>query len=195
MPTKQSLKKGNPVKKLLTVTLATCLTIIFAFVPEGHCLKSKNLYEMLNAKEEVKVYIADITNSSGDNKADLVSLKNILENDLITRMTITFKVVPNKEKADITIGCDITEFIWKEDDPVDMLVGAAGVIMDAMVKDNYSRIQAIFTVTNSKGKRMWSKALKATITKKKISSEESMKLLNERIVKIFMRECLSKTHG
>ncbi len=135
-------------------------------------------------------------------KADTAGLRKAVENALETRMTLSFKPVSNIEEADIAVECDINEFFWTDADPVDNIAGLGAIAYDAAIKENYSRMQAVFAVKDlkekftkrakDKGKPLWEENVKATITSKKMGKEESVALMNEKITKIFMRDCFSK---
>lgn len=183
------------MRKYISVLLVATTVLTFGFSESGECRMKKNLYTMLSEMKEVKVCVSSVTDSSGNAEADLAGLKKVIEDSLASRMTINFKVVPNQSDADIVIGCDILEFLWTDKDPVDNIYGVGAIVMDAVTTQNYGRIQAIFTVTDAKGDQIWKKRLKATITSSTMTRDESIYMLNERLVKIFMRDCLSKTHA
>jgi hypothetical protein len=181
------------VKKFIISALL--IGLVFVLAERGECRPKKNLYNLLSGRNVVNTYVTNIINSSGNKKADLRGLKKILEDALVTRMTINFKIVPEKE-ADIVINCDIVEFLWTDKDPVDNLTGIVPITLDAIKKENYARMQAVFTVYDAKkDKQLWQRKLKATITDKIMGEYDSISMINERIVKIFMRDCFSKTHG
>jgi hypothetical protein len=78
--------------------------------------------------------------------------------------------------------------------------------MDIAMVENYARLQALFTVEKGDKKIVlkrlrrllrrsniiWKRELQATITKKDMSEQESVPLLEDRIVEVFIRECFSK---
>lgn len=167
--------------------------VTMMFVAEGLCRLKPNLYDDLSEREVVKVYVEKIKDSSGAAGADTAALWKLLEDELVARMTITFEAVSERAEADISVGCDITEFLWTAEDPIDNLAGTVGLVLDTLTKSHYARMQAIFTVTDvKKNKLMWKKKLKATITDNSMGPAESVYMLNERMVKMFFRDCLSK---
>ncbi|MCK4852159.1 MAG: hypothetical protein KAS86_03505 [Candidatus Omnitrophica bacterium] len=183
--------------RTLIVIFALGIVPVHFLADRAECREYANLYERFSKKEVVKIHVSDVTDSTGGlNMGDLEALRGMLENALVTRMTINFEPVPDMEEADIAVSCDITEFLWTEDDPIDMITGIGPILMDAMIRENYTRLQAVFTVTDpGRGRTLWRKKLKATITDKKIPESESVSMAEERLVKVFMRECFSKTHG
>ena len=181
------------MKKILAVTLVAAVALSFVCMPDAECRTKKNLYKKFSGKEEVKVYVMNVTDSSGKAKADLRALKETLENALTTRMTINFKVVPDEKEADIIIAADITEFTYMDTDPIDNISGSAAIVYDAMTQEHYVRMQAVFTVTDAKkNKKIWHEKIKATVTDKTMSQDDSIIMANERMVKVFMRDCFGK---
>ncbi|MBU0683264.1 MAG: hypothetical protein ABIH85_02755 [Candidatus Omnitrophota bacterium] len=166
---------------------------ICGFIQNAESREKANLYKELSAKDEVKVYINKISDSAHAGKADEVSLKQKLEEALSARKSINFKIVSIPEESDITLKCDIVEFIWMEEDPIDEVHGIGPAVFDAIKKDNYVRMQIVFSVLDSKtNEELWHKKLKTTITKTKMDEEASIPLANEGIIKIFIRECFNK---
>ena len=180
---------------------------VFLFPCEGHCRMRENLYDMMSDAKEVRVYVADVTDSSGQAGNMRSSLKKAIEDALATRMTINFALVPDKDDADIVITCDVIERIWMEEDPIDQIHGIGPAAMDVVMKENYARMRAIFTVERG-GKKIilkrlkrllrrsrivWEQEIQATITKAVMPEEESILLLDDRIVAVFMRKCFSKS--
>ncbi|MFC1808172.1 hypothetical protein ACFL0T_07420, partial [Candidatus Omnitrophota bacterium] len=148
------------------------------------------LYQMTKDMAVVRVHILDIENSSDSDKVDVSGLKKSLEDVFANRKSINFEVVGSKSDADLLISCDVQKFIWKEDDPLDFLVGTA---YDLLTSENYAYLEAHFDVFNAKkGRRLWSRKLKVDYTKANMPVDESIPLINEKTAKIFMRDCFSK---
>lgn len=185
------------MRKSITVVLTSCSMLLSGiFLSDAHAREMRTLYRYLKDMGTVKVYVAEVKDSSGQAKADIKALRKDLENALATRMNLDFDIVGAPEAADIIVGCNITEFYWTDEDPIDNITGTAAIVMDYIQKDDYGRIQAVFTVNDrEKGSVIWERLLKATITSKSMLEEESIHLLNERIISIFERECLSSKHG
>ena len=181
------------VSRIIVIVTVAFMFVTMMFVAEGLCRLKPNLYDDLSEREVVKVYVEKIKDSSGAAGADTAALWKLLEDELVARMTITFEAVSERAEADISVGCDITEFLWTAEDPIDNLAGTVGLVLDTLTKSHYARMQAIFTVTDvKKNKLMWKKKLKATITDNSMGPAESVYMLNERMVKMFFRDCLSK---
>ncbi len=184
------------MRKFLAVTLILGVVLAFVFPHEAECVKLGNLYGLLSQKKVVKAYVEDIVDSTEGGKAEDKHLKEALEEALETRRSMSFEVVPQKEDADIVIGCDLVEIIWMEEDPIDQVGGAGTILYDVLVNEHHARLQAYFTVTDPKTNRLlWKRKLKATIDDKDMSEADSLLMVNKRLVGIFMRDCFGKKQG
>jgi hypothetical protein len=189
-------KRMGAMRKVVSFTMTVCIGMVFLFPMIADCRQNDNLYKVLKSRAEVKVYVSDVKDSCSAPKADVETLKAILQDAFATRISPNFELEFKENDADIVILCDITEFLWTDRDPASDLSGTGSVFFDVIMKENYARMQATFTVLDQKnGNELWSKKLKATITDREMSQPDSIFMLNERIVKIFMRECFSKHHG
>lgn len=170
---------------------------VYAFPQGGECSirEEKGVYHLFHKKGEIRTYVDLISNSSGMSEVDTKTLKDAIENALATRLTLSFKLVPDKAEADIVIKCDVIEYTWMDEDPVDAVYGLAAAAIDIMSKDHYARMRAVFSVVAAqKNDLIWKKELQATITDRNMTREESFAMLDERMVKVFMRDCFSKNH-
>lgn len=162
----------------------------------AQCRTKGNLYDALKNKDQVKVFVHDTKDATKAQKMDLGELRREIEDALTSRKSINFKIVSQKEDADILITCDVKEFVWMEEDPIDDVYGLEGIVMDAVMTHNYARVQAVFSVLDgASGKILWSRKLKATLTQAEMDEAKSIPLINERIIEIFMMKCFSKSHG
>ncbi len=146
------------------------------FMPlNGECRQRDNLYKKVTDMSEVKVYVADVKDASEKQNADKKGIKDEIENALATRGSVNFKLVNSPKEADIAVYCDVTENLWTDKDPVDMVTGIGAIAMDAMTDSEYARLTAVFTVIDpKKDKVLWEDTLKATITKKGMSEKDSV---------------------
>lgn len=180
------------MKKVLSGVVICCMVLISH---NGECRPQNNLYKTFSKKDQVKVFIHDAKDASHAQKVDLRELKQEIEDALTSRKSINFKVVPNKEDADILIDCDVKEFVWMKEDPMDGVHGIDAIVLDAVMTHNYARLQAIFTVKDApSGKVLWIRTIKATLTEKDMDEEKSIPMANERAIKVFMRKCFAKPH-
>lgn len=193
-------------KVFVSFTLAALLLVVF-LPQEGVCREQVNLFGILKDAKEVNVYVAPVTDSSGEASTMTANIKKHLEDALATRMSINFNVVKDEKDADIVISCDITERIWLENDPVDMVHGVGALAYDLVRNQNYARMKAIFEVKKGPEKILlfknrggifrrrdflYKEELQATITRSNMPEAASEPLLEERIIEVFMRRCFSR---
>jgi hypothetical protein len=181
------------MRRRLLIGVLSGIFIVTCFNFISYALAKKNLYDALSCRKAVKVFVADVEDSTQEKAADIASLKDLMENALSARMTINFDVVQKKEDADILILCDIEEYIWKDKGFFDM-IPAARFVAGTLIRGNFARMQAEFTVSDAvTSKVMWKEKLKASISDKAMSRSDSVLMVNEKIVKIFVREAFSRT--
>ncbi len=182
------------MKRVFFAVFVCCMVLISNI---GNCRvrTQDNLYDVLSKEGHVKVFIHDAKDISHAQKVNLRELRQEIEDALTSRKSINFEVVPNKEDADILIDCDVKEFVWMEEDPMDDVHGIEAIVLDAVITYNYARLQAIFTVKDApSGKVLWKRTIKATLTEKDMNEEQSLPMANERVIKVFMRKCFAKPH-
>ncbi|NQT90680.1 MAG: hypothetical protein HQ558_05450 [Candidatus Omnitrophica bacterium] len=181
------------MRRFLSAVLLCVVALTFTFVDTGFCRREGNLYHQLKRMRVVKVYVEDITDSSEEAKVDAVDLKQELSDALRNRKTVNFEVVDNKKIADIIIVCDVLQYFWKEEDPLDMIMSSVTAVYDMLTVENYAFMEVVFTVINAKkGRKMWSKRMRIDLTKKQMSEADSILLINDRAVKVFLKDCVSK---
>jgi len=189
------------MKKVLLIALALSF---FTNFNNAFAEKKDPMSELINSDVVINVYVADVKNSSGDDKIDLNALKMRLEQILADRMprkfdfsgatpTKKFKIAKHVEDADIIINSVIIEYLWTDDDPIDMITGLPGIAYDALTKENYARMQILFTINNARrGTLLWEDTIRSTITDKDMTEEESYGRTEERIIKMFMKELFER---
>lgn len=184
------------MKKILFRSVALVMFMMFVLPTAGQCRQKDdgNLYGKLSQMKAVNVYLADITDSTnGQNKVDGAAFKKTLEDALVTRMTLNFKPVTRKEDADIVITANVTEYIWMLPDPIDEIGGLETAAWDAANSEHYIRLYATFSVLDAKtGDVLWTKDIKGTVTDKNMTEQEGIEMVDDRIVKMFIRDCFSK---
>ena len=179
------------MRKILTGILTIIVVSMFVLPASGGVLPKKNLFKMFEKKSEVKVYIADITDST-EEAPDVVPnlIRKALEHALEVRTTIYFRLVDSEKATDITISCDIKELVYTMKDEKRSIP----VIGDILGKSNHARMRAVFTVASAgSGKILWQRDdVRGTVKGKNMTEEESLTMVSKRIVTVFMRECFSK---
>jgi len=151
-----------------------------------------NLFPQFGGKI-VKVFVANVKDSTKDHEVNSQTLRNELEKALTDRKSIHFQVVPTTEEAQIVIDTDIKEFMWTDHDPIDMLIGVVGIATDAVYVEDYARLQADVTITDKHSQRpLWKERVLATVTKKPMSKVESLPIITKNFVEEFIKNCFSK---
>lgn len=192
-------------KKMKGLTLLVIFCMVIS--QTAYSLEKVNLHGILESAKEVKTYISDLTDSSGQAGDMLEGIREQLEHALLARQSVNFIIVEDKSTADIIITCDIIERIWLEDDPIDQVWGVGAIIMDILINENYGRIRADMTITRGPtGKRLfkrsgarirrmtvlWDEIVQASITQTVMPEPESKILLQERLADIFIREAFGR---
>jgi hypothetical protein len=161
----------------------------------GFCRDKPNLYNLFRKKAETRVYIPPIENLSGGNKADAAGLARELKDALRKRKSIRFDIVEREEDSDIIIDCRLLSFYWTEDDPIDLIMGTYAIAYDLITTENYAFQEVKFAVIHTKkNKVLWKERLKIDLTRKDMTEEQSIPLINKKTVKTFIRDCFSKNH-
>ncbi len=151
-----------------------------------------NLYERFEGKR-VKVFMSPIKDSTANRKVDPVILKTRLEEALKARKSTKFVVVQTAQEAELSIDADIKDFWWTDHDPVDMITGLSGAAADAVIVEDYARLQVDVKVTEvSKNRIIWQDRVMATVTKKPMSEAESLPLIMDDFANTFIRQCFGR---
>ena len=140
--------------------------------------QTPSLYETYSRSAEVRVCVAaspSQTETESKSLLEAAILKPALEKAFETRKSIHFHVVPSAEEADLALDFDVQGFVFNETDPVDMLMGAAAVAMDAATQDHFSAADVLFTVRDVKAgnKVLWRDKLHASVTDHTMTVDES----------------------
>lgn len=183
------------MRKILN-TIIVALTLVLVISSHGFCKDKTNLYNLFRKKAVTKVYIPPIENLSDNNKADADALAKELKDALSNRKSIVFEIVDRKEDSDIAISCNLVTFFWSDKDPVDLLLGTYAIAYDMLTTESYAFQEVVFTVIDTKkAKILWSEKLKIDYTKKGMTEDESIPLINKKTVKTFIRDCFSKRYS
>lgn len=172
-------------------TFLLSLVVLFSAIT-AQASGSQSLFPLYGGKD-VKVYIAEVKDSTKEHEVGPSVLRTAIEDALKNRKSITFHSVPTPEEADLLIEVNIQEFMWTDHDPVDMLMGAAATAYDIATVEDYARLQAEVAVTDLKSKKiLWKERVMGTITKKPMSRVESIPLVTASFAKAFVKQCFSK---
>jgi hypothetical protein len=165
---------------------------LLAFSAVASGAETTNLYPLFHDKA-VKVHVAEVKDSTKEHEIDPTVIKRCIEQALKNRKSIRFDVVQDPSQAELQVDMDVTDFLWTDHDPADMLVGAAAIAYDIATIEDYARLQADMSVTDLKsGQVLWKERVMATITKKPMSRAQSIPLVAGELAKTFVKECFSK---
>jgi hypothetical protein len=182
------------VKRQLELVLAIVTAVVVCFPMTGECREKQTFYEWLVEKDRpIKVYVAEVTDSSGKAGECIPLLKKDMEEMLASRKRIQFVLTQDKKEADIIMACNITEFFWTDIDPVDDITGIGPILLDSVRKENYGRLTGNFMITDAQtGRVLWESKLKATITGNHITPENAAMMLSDRMMDVLTRGAISK---
>ncbi len=182
------------MKKLAYIILSVIVSVLILST-DGICRNKPNLYNLYRKKAETKVYVLPIEDLTNGNKSDAECLTRELKDALKRRKSVKFGIVEKEEDSDIIIGCDLMSFHWREDDPIDFIMGTYGIVYDLVTNENYAFQDVMFTVTHTKKNRvLWRERLKIDLTRANMTQEQSIPLINKKTAKIFIRDCFGKNH-
>jgi len=171
-----------------------CIFLVTLLISnEATAKRRKTLLEFFKERDVVKVYVKAITNSSENSNLDIKALNGSIEDALRGRISQKFEIVKGEDLADIVMNIEVRELYWTDSDPVDMIIGTAGVAYDVITKECYVRMRFTVNILNrAKKRRLWKERVVATITKKDMPEEESYNLINERAAKVLLEEMFKK---
>jgi len=132
--------------KITRIFLIFAVLMILLCCGEAGARSKKGIRGYFEKRDIVKTYVAGIKNSSGDKKLDPKRVKKEIEEALAARRSQKFEILDKESGADIIVYFDIIEYIWTDQDPVDMVVGTIGVAYDVLTKENYARMRVIARV-------------------------------------------------
>ena len=183
------------MKKILHITLLVFFLVLMSST-NGFCRDKTNLYNLFRKKAVTKVYFSPIENLSNNPKADISSLTQELKEAFKKRESIKFNIVGSEDDSDIIIAGDLVTFYWSDKDPIDLIVGVYAIAYDLLTTESYAFQEVIFSVTDTKkNKLLWNKKLKIDLTKKGMTEDESIPLINQKTASTFMRDCFSKRYS
>jgi len=175
----------------LTVTLALLFLQVTSYSREASQKRGKNLYRLVKNKT-LKVYLENII--SEDEKISNEDFKKMLSDIISARKKESFEVTGTKEEAEVVVDATLLDFIYLDKDPVDHLAGGTyGLLIDAMVKQNYARINAKFIVKRVRDNRkLWSRKYYVTVTQTEMPEPDSIPKVLKECCNRFIFLCFGK---
>jgi hypothetical protein len=153
----------------------------------------ESLYEAFSRRGTIKVHVETPKDSTGKDIVLTDDLKKKIEAALEARKSLRFAIEPSAASADVVVSVDVAELMWTDHDPVDMLVGIGATAMDAAVRENYARMLADIAVKDARsGATLWKDRVRATLTSKTMTEEQSRTMINDDLAKVFIKEAFAR---
>lgn len=180
------MKNVRIISLILIFVLGLCLKA-------NSAVKQETLYHLVKTGRIVKVWIGEFTNSTENEEISLQNFTAALKSALRGRKSANFILVESAQNADISISGDVEEYVYQEVDPIDMALGIGGLAADAMVKENYVALKVAYIVEDAKkGKVIWSRTLRPSITKPDMPEEECLPLVLTQAGRQFVSQCFKR---
>ena len=183
---------------MLNVLRASFLVIVISLIfPSSDANARVKLKESLCNEfwgKTLATFVADPVDSSGKAGEMVKTLRKTIEDSMSTRMNIDFNIVTARDNADIAVDIDIKNITLEKKSSGDDPSGGAGkAVLGLFGGGDGGRIEAVFTVTDLRVKKMlWQKNLMATVSARGDSDLSLEELLSDRLAEIFARECFAK---
>lgn len=171
-------------------TLYLILSFVLLLSPSVYA-RGKNLYNLVEGTT-LKVYLADF--KSDTEKILPESFKDIFKNTMAERKKESFEIVNSQENADICVFSNILAYKYLEKDPTDHIVGGiSGLIVDALVDQNYVKVQVEFSVERaSDSRRLWHDKFVTSVTQSNMPEPDSIPKVLKECSKRFIFLCFGK---
>lgn len=153
-----------------------------------------NLCRLADKTGSIKVFVKDPANESGKDQVVPDSLKKSLESALANRKSTKFEVVKSPEESDVQVTTVIKKYQYMERGPIKPTPGIATTMLDlaASALENYVEISVAVILTNTKtGETLWQDNLNPYV-KKKMSPEESVPVISDKVASHFVWKCFGK---
>ncbi|MDD5495656.1 MAG: hypothetical protein PHP46_00980 [Candidatus Omnitrophica bacterium] len=177
------------VNRIAVVIFLLCMVVQCAF-----CATEEPIGSMYQDKMPVKVYIKGFTDESGNKLISSESFKKAIEDGLLNRKSMTFKIVDDPAQSAIQISGVIKRYQYLERGPIKLSVGVGTLIADAAATAtmNYADMVVDFTVTDTKtNKVVWNDTIESYI-KKIMTPEQSVPFVYGKMTREFLWKCLGK---
>lgn len=156
-----------------------------------------DLSNLAKSKSPLKVYVNGFTDESGENLVIPEDFKKALEVALTNRKSVKFEITASRDSGDVEISGIIRKFRYLERGPMKVSPSAGGMLLDAMATatHNYVEMNTRFTVTDIKtGRLLWDNTIEV-YAKKKMSPDESVPVIYDKISRVFLSECFGHPGG
>lgn len=166
-------------------------TILFLlFVCPPAYAREKNLYHLVEGKS-LRVYLGDF--KSDTEKISGEVFKDILKDTLIARKKESFKVLTERESAEVIVECNVLTFKYLEKDPIDQVMGTTALIADALIDQNYAQVHVEFSVyRRSDNRRLWKNKFVTSVTQSNMPEPDSIPKVLVECARRFIFLCFGK---
>lgn len=169
---------------------AIAAAMILWTVPAEAATTTNPVYEKLSRLRQVGIYLSPVQDATG--KADPAAVKAAVEKALRERKSISFKIVDSTD-ADVRVEISITDYLYSDHDPVDMLMGTGAIAMDAIKKEHFARLIADVVVREAPTEKvLWQDRVMSTVTKEPMNEAEAKDLITADWAKTFIRYAFGK---
>ena len=157
----------------------------------GYLFKDKG-----NGSISVKVYVKEVINQSGQSQIIPETFKKKLEESLRQRRSMDFKVVKSPAESDVQISAVIKSYRYSERGTFKPNPGIGTMLLDAAatMTQNYVEMAVEYTVVDTKSDKVLWKNKVSDYIKRKMTPEESIPLISDRITKNFIWKCFGKAN-
>lgn len=175
------------MKKLLLLPLVA----LFGTQPLWAAVSIGEQYS--HRSKPVAIAVLEPVNKTGDAALLSADVKKAFEEKLAARKTPKFEVTSDPAAAELSVSVEVVESLFLEHDPIDKMIGIGGTAWDAANVEHYSRLVAVYKVTDVKSDRViWTDKLMATVTDKTMTKDEGRAKVTARAAEIFIREAFGK---
>ncbi len=174
---------------ILIAVVSLSFLSIHSIVTAG---KAVNLYKFALGKNETTVYLGEFSDPPGKSKVSANDIKRSVMERLQQKKEMKFNIANKAEHADLVISGRVIDFIYRQSDPIDIIL-PIGLVMDILTNKNYAHLRFEMTVydTNRK-KTVWKRRLKATATEFNMPEEKSIPLITDRAARVFIDRCFGR---
>lgn len=184
------------MKKLFSLLALLPLIACFIMPQTALAKRVRSFQDLLSKVDTIKIYVEDIQISTGDNKIKVKDLQDQISKALKDRISTDFVIVTNPAEALVILKSDIIEYYWTLVDPIDQIHSYGAIAKDILIKEHYVRMTIEFSLLYvPTDKVIWEMPVKATITDKDMTEEESYSLINDRMGKVLLRNLFKKKRG
>lgn len=169
--------------------------VMFAAVLVGQSCafaEGGDLSYLTKQKKEIKVFLKDFTNESGQSQVSIEDFKKAMEAALLNRKSVIFAIVKTPAESDVQVSAVIKKFQYLKEDPIRPSPSAATLILDAATTENFVEMAADFMVVDTKnGKVAWEDNVE-TFIKRTMTPAESIPLIYEKLSRNFLAKSFGK---